>query len=55
MDEYKPVAESKRAGEDALDRRDSRTFQKGISWSSSADMIEGTVTKPAEPPAPRRY
>ena len=45
MDEYKPVAESKRAGEDALIAEIPALSEKGISLVVvSADMIEGTVT-----------
>ncbi|WP_237200854.1 SDR family oxidoreductase [Rothia nasimurium] len=45
MPEYKPVAESKRAGEDALLAEIPALTKKGISLVVvSADMIEGTVT-----------
>lgn len=45
MPEYKPVAESKRAGEDALLEEIPTLTEKGISLVVvSADMIEGTVT-----------
>ena len=45
MAEYQPVAESKRAGEDALVAEIPALAQKGISLVIvSADMIEGTVT-----------
>lgn len=45
MPEYKPVAESKRAGEDALLAEIPTLTEKGISLVViSADMIEGTVT-----------
>lgn len=45
MPEYKPVAESKRAGEDALLAEIPALTEKGISLVVvSADMIEGTVT-----------
>lgn len=45
MAEYQPVAESKRAGEDALVAEIPALEQKGISLVIiSADMIEGTVT-----------
>lgn len=45
MEEYKPVAESKRAGEDALIAEIPALSEKNISLVVvSADMIEGTVT-----------
>lgn len=45
MPEYKPVAESKKAGEEALLAEISALKEKGISLVVvSADMIEGTVT-----------
>ena len=45
MAEYQPVAESKRAGEDALIAEIPSLAEKGISLVIvSADMIEGTVT-----------
>ena len=45
MEEYQPVAESKRAGEDALIAEIPALSEKGLSLVVvSADMIEGTVT-----------
>lgn len=45
MPEYLPVAESKRAGEDALRERIPELTEKGIGFVVvSGDMIEGTVT-----------
>jgi hypothetical protein len=45
MPEYKPVAESKKAGEEALLAEIPALKEKGISLVVvSADMIEGTVT-----------
>ncbi|QRZ60770.1 SDR family oxidoreductase [Rothia sp. ZJ932] len=45
MPEYKPVAESKKAGEEALFAEIPALTEKGISLVVvSADMIEGTVT-----------
>lgn len=45
MEEYKPVAESKRAGEDALIAEIPALSEKNITLVVvSADMIEGTVT-----------
>ena len=45
MPEYVPVAESKRAGEDALRERIGELEERGIGFVVvSGDMIEGTVT-----------
>lgn len=45
MPEYVPVAESKRAGEDALRERIPELEERGIGFTVvSGDMIEGTVT-----------
>nr|WP_237462848.1 SDR family oxidoreductase [Leucobacter chromiireducens] len=45
MPEYVPVAESKRAGEDALRERIPELAERGIEFVVvSGDMIEGTVT-----------
>ncbi|WP_336659305.1 SDR family oxidoreductase [Leucobacter sp. USHLN153] len=45
MPEYVPVAESKRAGEDALRERIPELEKRGIGFTVvSGDMIEGTVT-----------
>lgn len=45
MPEYVPVAESKRAGEDALRERIPELAERGIGFVVvSGDMIEGTVT-----------
>ena len=45
MPEYVPVAESKRAGEDALRARIAELAERGIDFVVvSGDMIEGTVT-----------
>ena len=45
MPEYVPVAESKRAGEDALRERIADLTERGIGFTVvSGDMIEGTVT-----------
>jgi hypothetical protein len=45
MPEYEPVAQSKRAGEDALRARIPELAEKGIGFVVvSGDMIEGTIT-----------
>jgi NAD(P)-dependent dehydrogenase (short-subunit alcohol dehydrogenase family) len=45
MPEYEPVAQSKRAGEDALRARIPELAEKGIEFVVvSGDMIEGTIT-----------
>jgi NAD(P)-dependent dehydrogenase (short-subunit alcohol dehydrogenase family) len=45
MPEYEPVAQSKRAGEDALRERIPELAEKGIDFVVvSGDMIEGTIT-----------